>query len=141
VYHQDALRHQESGDQSKAVQAERLGLRDAQWACQDAPAEGSGFRVRHQDAPAECSEFRDDHWACQDAPAEGSGSLVRHQDAPAEYSEFRDDHQVCQDVPACRRGVQVDCRPGDPVSRVPVACPLGDAAASKWEAGDAMLAE
>jgi len=157
VYHQDALHHQDSGDQLKAVQVECLGLQEAHQnhrgaaaECSetpdayrgvqadhpefqddhqdhsDAPAERSGLQVAHQDAPAEHSEFQDDRQACQDAPAE--------------HSEFQDDRQDCQDAPAYRWGVQADY-PGDPVSRAPVACPPGDAAVSKWVAGDARLAE
>ena len=122
VHPQDAIHHPNSQDQSKAFQAERSGLRDDRRACRDAPAECSGFRVHHQDAPAEHLEFRGDHQACRDAPAE--------------RLEFRDDHQACRDAPAYRRAVQAD-RLGDPVSRVPVACPPGDpdAAVSKWGGG------
>ena len=91
---------------------------------------------------AERSGLRDDRRACRDAPAECSGFQVRPQDAPAEHWEFRGDHQACRDAPAYRRAVQAD-RLGDPVSRVPVACPPGDpdAAVSKWGAEDAILAE
>ena len=95
VYHQDVLRHlasdrskavqaeclgprdahqnhrgapveySETPDAYRGVPEDRWEFQDDYQDDSDAPAERSGVRVRHQDAPA----FRDDRQACRDAPA------------------------------------------------------------------------
>src|SRR5262249_53396814 len=99
-YHQDALHHQDSGDQLKAVQVECLGLQEAHQNHRGAAAECSETPDAYRGVQADHPEFQDDHQDHSDAPAERSGLQVAHQDAPAEHSEFQDDRQACQDAPA-----------------------------------------
>jgi hypothetical protein len=143
VHPQDALHPLESRDQSKAARVERSEIPDAYLGVADDRPELQCYHLDQADAPDEHSEFRDGRQVCQDAPDEHSefqDDRQACQDAPDEHSEFRDDRQAYQDAPASR-AVQGDRRPGGPVSRVPVACRPVAAAASKWEAADATLAE
>jgi hypothetical protein len=59
------VEYSETLDAYRGVAEDRSEFQDDYQDDSDAPAERSGVRVRHQDAPA----FRDDRRACRDAPA------------------------------------------------------------------------